>query len=133
MSDNEKYLFLLDEIQEQQKKVDEEIAILKALDIIAQKYASKNGMNKGIIENEPILPTEYGEDLNISQKVYVALFNIKEGTAHDVASSLVKLQPTFGNEKAFKDARNHLSRLFRKKAINAKKERKGRGYIYSIK
>jgi hypothetical protein len=130
MNNKEKYLFLLEEIKEQQSKVNEKISILKALELVANKYASGAGTSLNRSEEEDNLPTEYNEDLTIPQKIYVSLLKINEGTAHDVSASLIKFQPTFGAEKAFKDCRNHLSRLYRKGKINARRGKKGRGFNY---
>jgi len=131
MTDNEKHLFLLDEIRQQKVKIDHETSILSALEMLAKKY-SDNTVDTVMNEIEE-MPDEFKDDLTIPKKVYCALNRIKSGTAHDVADSLLFLQPSFGLEKAFKDARTHLSRHFRNGTIKAQQGKKGRGYIYSIK
>lgn len=132
MNDKEKYSFLLEEIKAQQVKVDEETIVLKVLEHLLSKYSpSKDSINSE--ENTKPLPTEFSNDLTIPDKLYVALYKIKNGTVHDIVNSLLKLDTTYPPLKALKDARNNLSKLFRNGTISAKKGKKGRGYIYSIK
>jgi hypothetical protein len=132
MNDKEKYLFYSDEVKEQQRKIEEEAAVLRFLEHLRDRYAHDAGMpvQKEIVVQ---LTTEYSSDLTIPNKLFIALNQIGSGTVHDVANSLVRLDPSYPQEKALKDARTHLSKFYKKGRINAKQSGKGRGYIYSIK
>jgi hypothetical protein len=132
MNDNDKYLFLTEEIKEQQLKVDEEVSILKGLERLLSKYSQ----NENIVHQQDqgkALPKEYSTDLTLPEKLFVALYTIKSGTVHDAVQSLLKLEPSFPPAKALKDARNYLSKLSKKGEIGSKKAKKGRGNIYFIK
>ncbi len=132
MNDKEKYLFYSDEVKEQLRKIEEETAVLRFLEHLRDRYAFEAGVpvQKEIVVQ---LTTEYSNDLTIPNKIYIALSKIESGTIHDVAESLVKLEPTYPKDKALKDARNYLSKFYKKGRIGAKQAGKGRRYIYSIK
>lgn len=132
MTNDEKYLFLLDEIKEQQKKVDEETSILRALELIARKYEHKTS-GEVHQDTEP-MPTKYEKGMTLKKKVYIALSMISTGTIHDVAASLMRLEPDFtgGLDKALRDCRTHLSRLNVTGKIKSKKGDIGRQYVYMI-
>jgi hypothetical protein len=135
MNDKEKYLFLSELIKEQQRKVDEETAILTGFRRKLLEYSGNYDENTKTdsLEEAKTLPTEFNEDLTITEKVYVALYKIQSGTTKDVVKSLMNLSPTYKEDKAFKDVRNYLSRLNIAKKIKSKGAKGNKGYIYSIK
>jgi predicted transcriptional regulator len=139
MNNQDKFLFISEEIKEQQTKIQEANktledaqGILKALEILAKKYLS-NEEETSILDEVEFIPKDYSDCNTVPLKVLFALRSIERGTSRQVADALLKIDPTMNGIYALSKSREHLSELHRHKKINGRKVQGGKGYIYWLK
>ncbi len=123
MEDKQPSFFLVEEIRNQQKKVDEEMAVLKALQILSAKYSNAGGFTK---TDEIGCPLEYSGKLIYKQKALFVLKSLSKGSSRDVATAWMKIDSTINEERALGKSQEHLSRLYCDNIIDARKNTKGK-------
>ena len=80
------------------------------------------------------LPTSYSNSLAIWEKVLFSLKEIEQGEVQQIASKLILLEPNYGIEKAKKDVKQHVSKLFKNGIIDRLREGSGkRSGLYAYK